>query len=469
MRALLLIACTAALAGLVPLPSARAQGADGIIDLDQSIDRQIAQLEQLVGGDAPAVQQAVVLQWLIDLYDAQGRTGDVERCYERILAFFPNDVPTLNAYGRYLMDTVGDNARARKVLYDAYLWSRHTDPRSLDRGTTYRLRAEVMRRMGDYEDAIAHADRALELLSQERSGAALRTKARSLEALGRYDEAVDVYLELIGRERGTNSEDINALKLIVSRAPSRNAGDVNRAIAEAIERQHKQYEARIELEGGELVTFESSDGTPLEGTLRRGDGPGAVLLVNRTGALRTEFTPYAQLLMIDGISSLSVDLRGHGGSRSDSVQSYESLSAAGRDMLADDVVAAYRTLQDSVGAGESHIGIIAAGDAAAIVEKALHRGRIDAPVAYLSPSFSDADPELTTALAFHADHPAFIVAAREDLAAMRAMKRFRESKPREQLITRLYPDAGHGLETLRRVPEALEHLQSWLRRVVGSS
>lgn len=461
----------AALAALVLLGSAPAvsQEIEGVIDLEQSIEQQIVQLEAQVGGDNRAQNQVVVLQWLIELYSALGRNADVERCYTRILAFFPSDVGTLNAYGRFLMDGVGDLERAQKVLQDAHEWARAIDARAVELGTTYQLRAELMRRMGKHERAVAMATTALDLIALERSGPALRTKAQSLVELQRYDEAADAYLRLIAIDRAADVDDINALKLFVSKSKYR-SDSVQELIDTAVENHRRQYLARVELGGGSVVSFASADGVPLEGTLRRTDGPGAVLFVHDAGSRRSVFTPYAQLLYIDQISSLAVDLRGHGGSRADSMLSYDGLSPYNREQLVDDVVAAFRHLQETLDLESERIAIVSAGQSCAVVEKALYRGRLRAPVVHLSPSFSDLDRELTTALAFHADTPTLMISASEDLNALRSISAFENSgdgEPRARFVRRVYRDAGHGVETLRRVPAALEGLQDWLRRTLG--
>ena len=73
-----------------------------------------------------------------------------------------------------------------------------------------------------------------------------------------------------------------------------------------------------------VVTVTTDDGVRLEGTLRRAQGPGAVLLVHDLGSRRSVYAPYAQLFFIDDLTTLSIDLRGHGNSRSDSLSSHES-------------------------------------------------------------------------------------------------------------------------------------------------
>jgi pimeloyl-ACP methyl ester carboxylesterase len=292
--------------------------------------------------------------------------------------------------------------------------------------------------------------------------------AQSLLALERYDEAADAYLRLIALDRGANGEDVNALQLFVARTTRYSDGSIQRTIDDAVAEERRREVVRIELEGGSLVTIRSADGVPLEATLRRAEGPGAVLFVHETGSRRSVFTPYAQLLFIDEISSLAVDLRGHGGSRADSMLAFDALSAYNHDQLPGDVAAAYRYLENTLGIDEGHIAIIAAGHASAVVEKALYREHIDAPVVYLSPTFLDSDLEVHTAVSFHPATPALLVGGREDWSALRAIQAFTAARERPGVETRLYDDAGHGVETLRRVPAALEYLQRWLRATVGS-
>lgn len=449
------------------LPAA-AQGIEGYIDFNQTVERQIAQLEQLVGGDLDARKQAVAYQWLIELYRYVGKLDDVDRCYRSILSFFPEDLGTMNAYARFLMDDREDNARAEEILKTADARGNATDTRSLDIGTTYQLRAELERRAGRYESAAALAGRAVELMSDERAADAMRIRAQSLLALERYDEAAEQYLRLIGIERGTNLEDVNALQLFASKTARYGSGSLQSLVEGAIADERKRYLSRIELEGGSVVEVTSSDGAKLEGTLRRAEGPGAVLFVPDTGGLRSEFTPYAQILFVDDISSLAVDLRGHGGSRADSLQSYETLSQYNHDMLVEDVIAAYRYLKESLELDESRVAIVAAGQACALVEKALRDGRITAPVVHISPVFPELDPDLRSALAYHPDRPALFISASEDLSSMRSIRTFPGIDARSHSEVRAYDDAGHGLETFRRSPDALEDFQGWLRRTVGS-
>ena len=62
-----------ALVLLLHSPSSSAQSDEGMIDFRQSVDTQIRQLEQRVGGDQRATRQAVIYRWLIQLYKDRSR------------------------------------------------------------------------------------------------------------------------------------------------------------------------------------------------------------------------------------------------------------------------------------------------------------------------------------------------------------------------------------------------------------
>jgi tetratricopeptide (TPR) repeat protein len=450
-------------------PPVCAQQTHGVIDLEKDVKAQIKQLESRLffGQDEPAHEQVVWLQWLITLYDFVDQKDGVEACYEQILAYFPFDAATMNAYALFLIERRGDYERAEKQLRDAAEWGEHADVRSLDLGTTYELLARVELNQGDIESSIAHARKALELLDEESSAAALRILAESYLQSGAFDEAAEAYLKLIALERGINREDINALQLFVHRTTRYADGSISGLIADAIEGKKRRYRSRIESEGGKIVSFPTEDQVVLEGTLRRTDGDGAALFVPDLGTTRSVYTPYAQLLFIEEISTLSLDLRGHGGSRTDSLPSYTDLTPAHLGLLPTDVVAGFRYLQNETGLADGQIVIAAAGRSCAVVEKAVHQASLAAPVIYLSPTFQSRDRELTNAVFFHPHEPILVVYSAEDLQAMLSFELFSDVKEFSRLERKILTDAGHGIEMLRRDTHALEFFQEWIGKTLG--
>jgi tetratricopeptide (TPR) repeat protein len=440
-----------------------------ILDLEADVRTQIDELELRLfhGLDQPANKQVVMLQWLIELYDFIDEKDKVEACYQKILDFFSSDVGTLNAYALYLIERRGDYQKAEKQLLEAANFGEYLDVRALDLGTTYELLARVEYNQSNFESSVSHARKALELLSEESSAGALRALAESHLQSGAFDEAADAYIKLIAIDGGSNREDINALQLFLHKTTRYNQGSVANLIEDAIEARNEIYRTRIESEGGKVVSLPMEDGVILEGTLRLTDGAGAVLFVPDLGARRSVYTPYAQLLFIEQISTLSVDHRGHGGSRSDSLPSYADLSLAHVGRLSSDIVTGFRFLQNQTGFEDGQIAIVVEGQASALVEKAMHDATLAAPVIHLSPTFRHYDRELINAISFHPDGPILLVFSSEDLQAMLSVDLFRSAKEFSRLDLKLLDEAGHGVDMLRRDEKALEFFQQWVGKTLG--
>jgi len=448
------------------LPS-YAQSGGGMIDFRASVEQQIQNLEQRVGGDQRATRQAVIYRWLIQLYTAVERYDDAEQAYQSILAFFPSDLATLNSYATFLIEIRVDYDAAAKVLNDANAWAREIDETSVHRGTTLTIWAELELLRADNPRAIQLATHALDIVGEDDRPRALRALGHGYANLERFDEAADTFLELVAIEGGANREDINTLLTLVPLTTTYSAQDVRDIVVRAIAQERERRYQRVRDSGGEIVTLESGDGTMLEGTLRHAAGKkGAILFVPNIGSRRSIYTAYEQLLFIDDFTTLSIDLRGHGGSRTDSLLSWDTLPAQHRDRLADDVASALQYLA-GLGYGADAIAVVTEGLGSTVVEKALQRAQLRPAVVYLSPTFDPGDRELRNAIAFHGDVPVLVYFSREDLSAMRSLSVFQDSGQHAGLETRVFDDAGHGTEILRSNPAALESLQGWLRRTLG--
>jgi tetratricopeptide (TPR) repeat protein len=442
---------------------------EGALDLSPAAKEQIDTLEGMLrrNCDMAAEKQAVILLWLVDLYQSVGDFDGVERSYRRVLAFYPADVGVMNAYALFLIDHRRDRVRADSLLVDATLWGRYSDARSLDRGGTYQLRARLELEEGNYPSAIDHATIAVELMDAESSVQARRLLAESYLAAGDYDTAAEVYIELIALERGALTEDINALKVFIGRTESFRAEDLNALIDRSIADREAERRLEAVAEGAELVTIPSSDGVLLEGTLRRRDGEGAILFIPDLEGTRSVYKPYAQLLGVDGISSLTLDLRGQGGSRSDSLLSQASLPLRHAQRLPDDVVAGFRFLERELGLEPARILIVTEGYGSPVVERSLFQGNLAAPVVHLSPAFIPADRDFANSMAFRPDLPVLLFYSSEDLHALRSCSYFRNTKDFSMLEVRSLRKSGRGVDILRRNPDALEAFQGWVREVAS--
>jgi tetratricopeptide (TPR) repeat protein len=456
-------------AALCPRAAAQ-QEHEGIIDFGESTKDQIAYIEMtLRGSDMSAEKQSVMLLWLAELYALAGDPDGVEWSYKRILGFFPYDVGVMNSYAQFLLETRHQSQRAESLLVAASQWGRYTDARSLNRGRTYELLALVEMEKGDYDAAVRHANIAIELMDEESSVGARRVLARTLQRSGKLDQAAQAYIDLIAIERGAVREDINELKLFIGQTEGYRAEDLNDLIDRAVADRDAERRRLAQAEGAELVSITSSGGVVLEGTLRRRNGPGAVLFVPNLGGTRAVFTPYAQLLGIDGVSSLSLDLRGQGGSRSDSLLSHDTLPLRDANLLPADVAAGFQYILDELRIESGRILIVTEGHACSVVEKAIRRSRLDAPVAHLSPVFPPGDRDLSDALAFHPDRPILVFYSSEDLLSLRSASYLKKTKDFRQLKVRAFKEAGHGVDMLRRDTTALTEFQEWVREVVGTN
>lgn len=451
------VACLAALAaGAAPAQDT------GAVDTRRDVAQRIRELEMQVGGDEPAEQQAVVLLWLADLYVAAGRLDDAERAYEQILVFFPFDPAASNAYARFLLEQRSDPAHADSILHDALANANAQPSPPPYIGQTYALRARALRALGRCAEAIAPSDRALALLDEDAAEAALREKAACLAGTGKREEARVCYLQLVGASGGSNPDDISAYIALLGASEGHvDADRVRGSIATAIEDARAQRREAAAAEGAQIVELRASDGARIEGTLRPGGKRGAVVFVPESGARRTRFTPYAQLFALDGITTLTVDPRGHGDSRCDSLPEVALLSGEQRALISDDIATAVVHLRDRLGIPASDIVVICEGDGSGYVERARHEHALPVAVVHLSPIFDPEDRALAAALSFRPPRAAMLLASNEDVYAVRSLGFFMATAGRDSVTTRVFKSSGHGV-TLLRDPGRFLVVNTWI-------
>ncbi len=439
------LTCLAALA----VADARAQQG-GSVDTRRDVEERIRELEMQVGGDEPAEQQSVVLLWLADLYVSAGRLDDAQRAYEQVLVFFPFDPAATNAYARFLLEQRLDPAHADSILHDALSNANALPAPPPYIGQTYALRARALRALGRCDEAIIPSDHALALLDEDAAEAALREKAACLAGTGRRDEARACYLDLIGASGASNPDDISAfIALLAASEGHVDAGGVRESIATAVDDARKARRENAAAEGAEIVELRATDGARIETTLRAGSKARAVLFVPENRARRSEFTPYAQLLALDGTTTLTVDPRGHGDSRCDSLPDVASLSDTHRARIADDIATAILYLRDRLEIPVSDIVVVGEGDGSGYVERARHEHALPVAVVYLSPVFDPEDRATASAISFRPPRAALLLASNEDVYAVRSLGFFLDTAGRDLVKTRIFKTAGHGIGMLR--------------------
>jgi tetratricopeptide (TPR) repeat protein len=446
-------------------------GSSGTIDLDIQKQQKIAEIQARLQSDLDILpdRQVVLLRWLIELLVSTGRVEEARSCYLKILSFYPNDVETLNDFGVFLIESAGDTLSARKVLRDAAQYNRHLNTPAQVAGTTHFLLGKLSYWQGDYSRAVQLFESARLSFGNDPPELLLWLLAQSFERLEQYDQAARTYLELIGRGGGLDDRVTEALRQIHSRAGHYRDSSVEALIERALVEDTARRRAELQTVGAKLVTFDGSEGFPLEGTLYSPDGNLGVLFVTDVGHRRLVWRAYAQLLFVDGISSLAYDLRGHGGSRTEAVPARDRLTAEHLIQFPADIEAALALLDRSTGGQLQRRIVVAEGAACGWVEQALHQQSEATAVLYISPLFDTDNRELAHSLAFRRDRPTLMVFSAEDVLAAASVRYLSEIKPHSRLkIIRLIR-AGHGIEALSRDPEAVSRFQNWIQLLAADS
>ncbi|MDT8324769.1 MAG: alpha/beta fold hydrolase [Bacteroidota bacterium] len=195
---------------------------------------------------------------------------------------------------------------------------------------------------------------------------------------------------------------------------------------------------------GEDVRFPTSDGIVIAGTLYpAGKQAPAVLCLHQWRSDRSSFTALAGQLQAAGITVLTIDMRGYGGS---------TKTEAGKRIRPDrkaqkDIEAALRFMRTQASVDASRIGLVGAsyGSSNAIIHAA-DDATIRA-VALLSPGLNYFN-ELPTedAVRSYAGRPLLAVASSEDLRSVETVDAYRAIAP--SMETKIYRDAGHGTDIL---------------------
>jgi len=321
---------------------------------------------------------------LADYHARAGRTEIAASWYERALRVDPDDPDLLNALG-FLYARNGVNLdRAVSVLEEAVRLAemRRYAPRRQgfikdSLGWAYRMR-------GDLPLAVA----LLEESSRLAPGTPIIRQhlADAYRAIGERDKAVSVDLELYLAGRGTEVTIRNSLRAMGHEGGPAYAREVDRRIADGLRALEERDRKEAETIGATLVHLTAPDGQRLLGSLfpprdrppRPGETtPGrraAVLLLHPLGSNRATCAAAAGAIAARGLYALTLDLRGHGGSVSESLPDAHAFSAHLADSLRgadDDVRVALRFLSGQPRVDQSRLGIVGAGLGAFVAARSL--------------------------------------------------------------------------------------------------
>ena len=467
MRALLagIIAC-----GVFVTSAAAQQQSDstGTVDTRPSVRAQIERLERLTSGDVTPDKMTVYLRWLADLYTGIGDLDGAQSAYQRILVLDPYDLASSNLLAMFLLDQRKKPGDALQFLDQTIGWASKQEPTPLYLGQTYALQARALRELGRYDEALAASNRATARLDPDAAEEVLRIQAVSLQELGKRDDAEKAFEHLIGLTGGSSADDINSLiALETAKSGSIDAKQLRARVQKAIDDARREREETLRHDGAEMVVLEGEGLVRLEGTLRRGKGPNAVLFVPDLGGRRSAYTPYAQLLALDGVTAFAIDPRGHGDSRCDSLPSFLELSLDNRERIASDIATARRYMTDTLKIPTARIAVVVAGAASTDVEHAMHSLDLGTIVVHLSPVFDPLDRDVASAIAFRPPRPALVMVSEEDMYSVQSVSAMQAAQPDQPITVKTVRSSGHGVTLLHR-PENFAVITEWLDGQFGA-
>lgn len=468
----MMIILSAAYACTSGFPAAAASQTDdaGVIDIGKERQKKIAELEAKLklDPDKAAKDQAVLLQWLIELYSAAGRYQDVTMSYDKILSFYPYDVRIINRYAEFVLEKLHNAEMAESLLNDAVAYAKIYNVSTRFLGDSYFLLGKLCFMRENHPAAVEHLERARFLFGEETPEPAIRLLAMSYHAAGRHDEALDVLLELIGKARGTNQNDIELLRRIIPLTNRMQGKEITEIVADAVQTEIQRQRALHEAFGAEMISIPVGDTVALEGSLYRGEAKGAVLFIPEIGSTRSAWGVFAQMVSVNGITALSIDLRGHGGSRTESVLFPKVPTEPDIQPLANDIAFVLQYMKTNLGKEEDEIVVVSEGRICSAIEVAFHRCNLTPAAVYLSPFFDPENRELYNAIAFRKDRPLLIMYSQEDVLASRSVRHFMSIKSLSNLSTLQLKDAGHGRDALRMESNALAEFDQWIRGLLQS-
>jgi dienelactone hydrolase len=211
----------------------------------------------------------------------------------------------------------------------------------------------------------------------------------------------------------------------------------------------------------EQVTFTTSDGIVIAGTLYpAAAGSPAVLCLHQWRSERSEFESFARSLQSAGITALTIDMRGYGGStRSAAGSAVEPGRITGAD-----IEAAVAFLKKHKSVDAARIGLVGAsyGSSNAIIYAAEHAEiRV---VALLSPGLNYHKVLPTEpAVKRYGNRPLLAIAGSEDMRSVEAVNRFREIAG-SGITTKLYENGGHGVDLFRAHPASADLVREFLQK-----
>ncbi len=177
----------------------------------------------------------------------------------------------------------------------------------------------------------------------------------------------------------------------------------------------------------EVVSIKTSDGQALEATFYKPNSgrAQAVILVHDAGASRTQLEPVADKLSKQGFGVLSIDLRGHGGSKSSKLD-WEKLSEADRkstwSFTPRDLDAAAEWLLGQPTIHSTSLSLVGYGAGCAIVVRHARGDENVVCMALLAPNAEDYGFDVRADIQTLEGLPTFVITSKDDEAERMALE-----------------------------------------------
>lgn len=216
----------------------------------------------------------------------------------------------------------------------------------------------------------------------------------------------------------------------------------------------------------EKVTFTTSDGVEIVGDYVPADSSRTVILLHMMPATRGAWRPFVKKLNDAGLSTLAIDLRGHGDSikkTTGEILNYKQFSDADHQASIYDVEAAASWLLREYGVGEEEIAFVGASIGANLSLQYLAEHK-NVPVAVLlSPGLNYKGIDTQAAIVkVQPTQSIFFVGAQDDAyASLTIQYLIKETEAQKEVKN--YDGGGHGTNLFDSQPKLMDEIVEWLK------
>ena len=400
---------------------------------------------------------------LAEYHAASGHPDIAASWYERAVRAVPEDPDLLNALGYLYAANEMNLDRAVSVLEAAVRLAEERGYAPRRQGFIKDSLGWAYRKRGDLALSVALLEEANRLAP----GVAILREhlADAYRGLGERDKAVAIIVELYLQGRGTDRRLRRSLEEMGREGGAAKTADIGHRLDQGFAAMAEVDRREAELEGASLVQLTAADGTRLAGSLfvpsppegrRPASGTGrrgAILLLHALGSNRHAAASLARQMTERGLVALTIDLRGHGGSVSEtwpgphqfSEHLNENLEAAQQDLRA-----GFGYLLRVPRVDRARLGLVGAGLGALLAARAVDAAADPRPTAIVLLSPWGRSEPYQARLSLMDRAGVLLVAGREEPSAVSTVEALARDAGRGAPEAILIDGSGSGYELLDR-------------------